>query len=411
MLRLKLSGQRNAHKMGSEQLIIFAYCIYVVVNVLNTTQFKNVAGWNIIVTSVKYFSLLAVCCSFLLNNLIRKNTLLLYIVFAILGVAVMLSSSRTSETVLVVAFVVAGRSIKSDKILKRYFAAVLSTVVFTLILYVLGVYAYDVMITGERTRLYLGFTYTTYLANYFFHLLLVYFVIKKSGIGVKDTVLIVLFNWCIYKLTDTKAVYYEVLLLLLLMWGLRMVPVIYKGWVFRVGTLTAMPILAVLNIWLSYIYTPSNLFLVAINQLLTSRLSLGHLALERYGVSLFGSETAWVTGRYGIERTEAYFYVDSSYLNIALSFGMVTLILVIAGFLMLNRKALAEHQYVLCIVLIMLAVHSFSDPQLFDLKYDPFLIFIGTAILRKEALPLRNAMIVHGKAVDKKSHQGVSATR
>lgn len=411
MLRIKKPGLRNAHTISSEQLIIFAYCIYVIVSVLNTTQFKNVVGWSIVVTFVKYFSLMAVCCSFLLNNLVRKKTLLLYIVLVILGVAVTLSSSRTSETVLVVAFVVAGRSIKSDKILKRYFTVVLSTVIFTLILYVLGIYTYDVIISSERTRLYLGFTYTTYLPNYFFHLLLVYFVIKKSDIGIKDTVIIVLLNWCIYKLTDTNAVYYEVYLLLLLMWGLRIVPAIYKTWMFKVGTLAAMPILAVLNIGLSYIYTTSNLLLVALNKLLATRLSLGHIALERYGLSLFGSETVWVTGRYGIERTEAYFYVDSSYLNIALSFGMVTLSLVIVGFFILNRKALAEHQYALCVILIMLAVHSFSDPQLFDLKYDPFLIFIGTAVLRKEALPLGNAMIVHEQIVAKKSRRGISAAR
>lgn len=407
MLRLKKSGLLNAHKMDSEQLIIFAYCIYVVVNVLTATQFKNLAGWDIIVTSVNYFSLLAVCYSFLLNNLVRKNTLLLYIVLAFLGVVVMLSSSRISATVLVVAFVAAGRSIKSDKILKRYFAAVLSTIIFTLILYALGIYAYDVMISGERTRLYLGFTYTTNLPNYFFHLLLVYFVIKKSEIGVRDTVLIVLFNWYIYKLTDTKAVYYEVLLLLLLMWGLRIVPAIYKGWVFRVGTLTAMPILAVLSIWLSFIYTPSNSILLFLNKILTTRLSLGHLALERYGLTWFGTKTEWVTGRYGIERMEEYFYVDSSYLNIALSFGVVTLVLVIIGFFILNRKALNEQRYVLCVALLMLAVHSFSDPQLFELRYDPFLLLVGTAIFRRGTLPINN-MKMKAQVVSNRHQGGVS---
>ena len=55
-----------------------------------------------------------------------------------------------------------------------------------------------------------------------------------------------------------------------------------------------------------------------------------------------------------------------------------------------QKKALEEQKYILCIVLIMLAVHSFSDPQLFDLKYDPFLILIGTAILKKAPLPLKN---------------------
>jgi hypothetical protein len=217
-------------------------------------------------------------------------------------------------------------------------------------------------------------------------------VIKKKNIGIKDTVMIAILNRIIYQLTDTKAVYFEIYLLLLLLWGLRIAPTIYKSRFFKIGTLALMPVLATLSIWLSYIYTTANYALLFLNKLLNTRLSLGHLALERYGLTWFGSETAWVTGRYGIERTEAYFYVDSSYLNIALSFGMVTLVLVVTGFFILNRKALAEHQYVLCVVLIMLAIHSFSDPQLFDLKYNPFIILAGSAFLRKEALPIGNAM-------------------
>jgi hypothetical protein len=392
MFRLKKSGVYKNHKIGSEQLVIFAYCIFVLVNVLNTTQFKNVIGWSYITVGVKYFCLLLVSCPFLLGNTLKKNTVLLYAILAIIGVVVALSGGRKSEIVLVLVFFATGHEVKSDKFLKSYFVVVLCAVLFTLLLYVVGIYEYDVAIGGGRSRLYTGFTYTTYLPNYFFHLILVYFVIKKKNIGIKDTVMIAILNRIIYQLTDTKAVYFEIYLLLLLLWGLRIAPTIYKSRFFKIGTLALMPVLATLSIWLSYIYTTANYALLFLNKLLNTRLSLGHLALERYGLTWFGSETAWVTGRYGIERTEAYFYVDSSYLNIALSFGMVTLVLVVTGFFILNRKALAEHQYVLCVVLIMLAIHSFSDPQLFDLKYNPFIILAGSAFLRKEALPIGNAM-------------------
>lgn len=98
---------------------------------------------------------------------------------------------------------------------------------------------------------------------------------------------------------------------------------------------------------IKYLCTPANIFLFSLNRLLTTRLSLGRQAISTYGFTLFGSETAWVTGRYGIERTEAYFYVDSSYLNIALSFGLVTLLLVMIGFYFLEKKALEEQKYIL----------------------------------------------------------------
>lgn len=387
MIRIKLPRVRA---IDSEQLIIFAYCLLVVISILNTTQFGDIMGYHLIVQGIKYLCMALVFFAFWMRKNISPKTFLMAVILTAVGVGVALTSDRLSEVVLVIVFFVAGYNIKSAKILQRYLTVAVGTVLFTLILYALGIYKYDVMNSAGRVRRYLGFTYTTYLANYFFHFLLVYFVIRKRQITVLETAVILWMNWEIRQLTDTKAVYYEVILLLVLLWGYQLVPRIYQSWVFKIGTLSAMPILAALIIYLSYVYTPANIFLFSLNRLLTTRLSLGRQAISTYGFTLFGSETAWVTGRYGIERTEAYFYVDSSYLNIALSFGLVTLLLVMIGFYFLEKKALEEQKYILCIVLIMLAVHSFSDPQLFDLKYDPFLILIGTAILKKAPLPLKN---------------------
>ena len=168
-------------------------------------------------------------------------------------------------------FFVAGYNIKSAKILQRYLTVAVGTVLFTLILYALGIYKYDVMNSAGRVRRYLGFTYTTYLANYFFHFLLVYFVIRKRQITVLETAVILWMNWEIRQLTDTKAVYYEVILLLVLLWGYQLVPRIYQSWVFKIGTLSAMPSLAALIIYLSYVYTPANIFLFSLNRLLLYR--------------------------------------------------------------------------------------------------------------------------------------------
>lgn len=383
---------RKIFKLDSEEVVIFAYCLLVLVHVLNTTQFKNIFGWEYIVRGTNYLSVGLVILSFLVKKTITKKVFYISCILSVAGIGIALISDKLSAVVLVVAFFAAGRHIKSDKIFQRYQLVVISVVLFTLVLYLLGIYNYDALDSGGKMRLYLGFTYVSFLSNYFLHILLVYFAVKKRQINVWETVAIILINYNIWILTATRAKYYGIYLFLLFLWGLKLFPRIYQSRIFIAAALSTMPILAVLIIYLSYIFTPSNAFLVRLNKILTNRLSLGHQAIEKYGFTLFGSKTMWVTGRYGIERMEEYFYVDSSYLNIMLSFGVITLLLVVVGFIILTKKALSEQKYILCVSLIILAIHSCIEPQLFDLKHDPFLILIGTAVLRKDMLPLENAV-------------------
>ena len=142
-----------------------------------------------------------------------------------------------------------------------------------------------------------------------------------------------------------------------------------------------MPLMAFSAILLSIIYTPTNPILFMLNQVLSSRLSLAHTGILRYGLKLFGNPVEWSGGRYGIERFDTYFYVDSSYVNIALTYGMIALVFVVLSFTLLNYKAYKRGNYKLCIVFMFLALHSFTDPQLLELKYNPFLVIMLAAFI------------------------------
>lgn len=382
-------NERIRRDSSYDKTIAFCYCVYVAFAILNTTQMSNVPGWG---SGIYFINRgLPVCLLLLLmvNTKVKKTSLfLLLLIGAVIFMSAYTSDNAKWSVLFIGIMCVCGKYITTDRYLRWYMYVSSAMVLLTLFLYFIGVYSYDAYNDAGVSRLYLGFTYTTYLPNYFFHILLVYITLKKHSITLLETIMILIMNEVIKFWTNTAGAYYEIILLIVVLWIQKLAPKLFKKKIILVAEICGMPLLAISSIYLAYNYDASNTFYVMLDSLLSSRLRLGHMAINRYGFNLFGNVIEWVTGRYGIERTEAYFYVDASYLNIALRFGVVLLILIVLGFILLGRKAYQEEKTMLCIALIFLAIHSWSDPQLFDIKYNPFLIMIGTALLRKGDLPV-----------------------
>jgi hypothetical protein len=368
-----------------ERNFIILFCIYIVFGILDTTQFSNIYLWSILKKSAYIFVFFGLLVSVLT---LKKKKFTWFIFSLFLGAVAVAVSINTSEYlgfIIKIEFLLSAIHLSTEEYLKNYILIASSLIVFTLLMYWSGIYYYDSYVGSSRNeRLYLGFKYTTFLGNYFIHILIVYFFIKKKDITMKETVFILVLNRLIFLWTDTKAVYYEVLLMVVLLWMLRL-KFSYKFFRtkgFKYMLISLMPFLAILIIYLSYNYDSSSEFYVFLNKLLTTRLSLGHEALSKYDLNLFGNDINWITGRLGIERTEKYFYVDSSYLNIALHYGLIILVVLVLGFSKLALDIWNEKRYMSCVAYLILAIHSFSDPQLFDLRYNPLLILMGAHLFK-----------------------------
>lgn len=71
MIRIKLPRVRA---IDSEQLIIFAYCLLVVISILNTTQFGDIMGYHLIVRGIKYLCMALVFFAFWMRKNISPKT-------------------------------------------------------------------------------------------------------------------------------------------------------------------------------------------------------------------------------------------------------------------------------------------------------------------------------------------------
>lgn len=133
--------------------------------------------------------------------------------------------------------------------------------------------------------------------------------------------------------------------------------------------LVSMPVLSALIYILSNSYQQDNEFLATINETITGRLELGKRGLDDYGISLFGQDVPMVGFGGATTLEEEYFFIDSSYLNILLRYGILFLIMVfiIYGVICYRYKK----DTVLMLSVVLLAISCFIDHHMMEAAYNP----------------------------------------
>jgi len=123
--------------------------------------------------------------------------------------------------------------------------------------------------------------------------------------------------------------------------------------------------------YLSYKFSWSNPFLVSINKLITGRLALGRNAFDTFGVQFIGSggKTESVIG---------YNYVDSSYVQMLFTYGIVPVVLLIIIYVIASRKQYKDGQYLLVVILSLIAFNCMIEAFWFVPTYNIFMFVLFT---------------------------------
>lgn len=263
---------------------------------------------------------------------------------------------------------------------------ILNVIVF--ILTVLGGYLGilpDVIITrGDTIRHSYGYIYPTEFLSHYCFIILMYIYLKKDQFSIKDFVLSNIFNLIFFKMSDSRLDF----LIILFATGLALLfsykPAILKK--------IAKPIyvngILILSIIISFItsvfYNGNSSLFSKINQLLSQRLLLGNNALSYYGLKMFGQKIEWIgSGGSGIYRNFEqidYNYVDCSYLQYALSFGVLfMLVIVLLYVLAIKHEYFESRKYSLFIFAVVFVI-SIIEPRLLNIQMNPFILLLGSII-------------------------------
>lgn len=182
-----------------------------------------------------------------------------------------------------------------------------------------------------------------------------------------------------FLLTDSKTSTIVILLIPLVM--VFSEKIMSRTWYSKVPKflMTYSQLLVILFTYLSARFLETSNMLKTLDLFFTNRLFLNYYVLNKFGIKLFGqnvtlrdnSETIYnnIHGWYNWSVT-----CDCSYMVTLLVMGLIPTVIILIGYILLMKKAIKRHNYMIMSVALLLAIYSFCESQMLEV-YSSFVYF------------------------------------
>ena len=137
---------------------------------------------------------------------------------------------------------------------------------------------------------------------------------------------------------------------------------------------------------LTYFYDAANGTFLKLDTLLSSRLSIGRTGFDRYDVGLLAQKIKMIGYGRSLEAPEEYFYLDCSYVNTLLRYGLIVMAAVLLLFFVLAYRSVRRGEYIMLFCIALISVQCMIEHHMLALAYDPilFALFAAPGIERRE---------------------------
>lgn len=237
---------------------------------------------------------------------------------------------------------------------------------------------------GYTARLALGIQYPTDAASLIFYLYGMYLMIRHQRLQRVDTFIGFILAFLTYLLTGTRLDAILLVVLSLIAVASR------RQWANRLGTWLAwsVPIMALISLGLAAYYSDTDNLWQFVDHLLSGRLRLGQQALESYPLTFFG-QVIQMNGFGQFDPSKPYNFIDSSYLQMLLRFGLAYTLLAVYYFSDLIRRLFRQGLTTYGFVAVIFAIHGVIAHHLFNPIYNTlWLCFLASLTVQEKMIPL-----------------------
>lgn len=248
----------------------------------------------------------------------------------------------------------------------------------------------NVIMDTERIRYSLGFTWVTSAPVLFVFASMLFLHLERRRLNGWMFFLLLQVATALFILTDTKMAFFTALLILAigLIWWKKphWLHVLENRWV-REVILWLPVVLTVIALLLAVFYQDTGV-MAKVNDILSGRLANAAEAWQKYGLSLLGQPITWTGQGITYKPSMHYLYVDCSYLNILLNYGVIFLLLVLYWCRKVILNLYRRHDMLYLAFFVVIILFSFLEVRLINPLYDPFVVaagsYLGLAARRKE---------------------------
>ena len=349
---------------------------FVIVSAQGAASYSR--GFDLFFTILRYGGYVLMLGAALLSLTLSKRRQNPIVVWTVLIVSVLVFLfSRSTEFAILTLYLFAFRSLSLRRGLRVYLLVLTTVLGLVLALSVLHVFP-DVIMDTERSRHALGFAWVSTAPVLFLFLLIALLLCDLRALNTTALMALAGMSVLFYFLTDTRFAFLLSLLLLILIGLLQSHPAwfsfMHKRW-FGICLALLPVVLAIVALGLMLAYTPGQPFWESLNGLLSGRLANARTAFDQYGLSLAGKHIVWQGNGPATTAGDTYLYVDCSYLNILLNFGVLEWLLVLGCCSCIAWQAYRKKNVPLMIALFIVYCFSFNEVRLLNPVFNPLLLY------------------------------------
>lgn len=355
----------NMYKVNRNELLvytaIFLYCAALFLKRTSVPFDQNIL--NKVMTCSAMLSLLNIFFD-------SKMTLRQWLLSFVLGALFFIDSLPTGNHEILYLFILiwSCRNVEKESLMKYIFLIV---VVMTLLLGMFtaaGFVDNEVSVQGnERVRYGLGYNVWSILPFQLYSICMFYVYFAKKKVQLYTIFLMLLLSAVIGVLTSTKTSFLLSSIGLLIMYFFQKRKI--RHWN-RLKWMTMIPtILTVCSFAMTILYANGNALLNKLNIILNYRLTYQSIGLKEYGIDIFANPDM----KSVIDEAD-YFGIDNQFMNLAVTWGIIALIIVVLIYSYLIRYCILNENIKLLIIVIAMMLMAMMWSRLLVLIEAEYLV-------------------------------------
>lgn len=233
----------------------------------------------------------------------------------------------------------------------------------------------------------MGTVYPLVLASMVFYLSLAYIYLRRGRMTIAEAAVLLFLAGAVCEVTTVRFLAVAMLLAVTGALYLKYETKGEEGGGF-VRFLSAgrlfMPLFAAIFIGIAIGYDKNIPWMQAANQFFFSAFSYGRKGWNRYGLTPFGAKIRYRTRMGTLEKVSKIFDLKSSYHVLFLNFGLVVLLLVLIGALVIMTRALGEQDFILLLILEVIAFAALRDNHLMQVPFNIFMLLPFSSVYNRQ---------------------------
>ena len=386
-MRLKAIPEKTIKEI-LDNVYLLAAAFFIAYAFLETTMFEAEWAWQI------YYPLrLRFICAIFVRIVYSASYELHEILFAaVFSLVILVVFGRVEQEYLInfLLVLIGAKGISFRKMMIVYEIVTVGLLIFTMAAALTGhvenlVYYQE----GRRARQSFGICYPTDFSAHVFFSILGYGYLRKEKITYAETAVIAGIGIAVYYFCDTRVNTACILLtagvLLYNKIRVRRAEKNYRVYTMNgvwsvllsMSTVFCAFFMCLMTLW----YSPDNPVSCLLDKALSGRLRLGNKGIDLFGFGLFGQYIPMQGNGSTTEEQVRYFFLDCSYIHIALQYGVILLGLVLIICCIIGFRARAEKNWIFLWIIAIFSVQCMIEHHILELSYNPFLwaLFAETA--------------------------------